>query len=180
VDQAGRHARSRPGAHHRLRLRAVDGRCPPHGRPPPGGPGAGDRGLGRGLAGARGPRGHGVRVCQQPVPGTRPRQCAPAPETPRFARGGADDVAGAGRTVLALALMSKYRVLLVDDEPTILKSLGDYFEKLGHEVHRAANGKEGIATFERVRPDVTILDLKLPDMSGLDVLQVMRRKNATV
>ncbi|MSR06163.1 MAG: response regulator [Gemmatimonadetes bacterium] len=76
--------------------------------------------------------------------------------------------------------MAKYRVLFIDDEPAILKSLGDYFQKLGHEVHRAANGKEGLATFERVRPDVVVLDLKLPDMSGLDVLEAIRRKHATV
>jgi len=76
--------------------------------------------------------------------------------------------------------MAKYRILFVDDEPAILKSLGDYFEKLGHEVHRADSGKLGIATFERVRPDVTVLDLKLPDMNGLEVLEIMRRKNATV
>ena len=76
--------------------------------------------------------------------------------------------------------MPKYRILFVDDEPAILKSLGDYFEKLGHEVHRADNGKNGIAAFERARPDVTILDLKLPDISGLEVLEAIRRKNATV
>jgi two-component system response regulator HydG len=76
--------------------------------------------------------------------------------------------------------MASYKVLFVDDEPAILKSLGDYFEKLGHEVHRAETGKAGIAAFERVRPDVTVLDLKLPDVSGLDVLETIRRKNATV
>src|SRR6267143_5118881 len=76
--------------------------------------------------------------------------------------------------------MARYKILFVDDEPAILKSLGDYFTKLGHEVHLASTGNEGIATFERVRPDVSVLDLKLPDMSGLELLEVMRRKNATV
>ncbi len=74
----------------------------------------------------------------------------------------------------------RYRVLLVDDEPAILRSLGDYFEKIGHEVHRADTGRGGIATFERVKPDVTVLDLKLPDISGLEVLETLRRQNATV
>ena len=76
--------------------------------------------------------------------------------------------------------LPRYRVLLIDDEPSILKSLGDYFERLGHEVSRADAGKSGIAAFERVKPDVTVLDLKLPDMSGLEVLGALRRKNATV
>ena len=76
--------------------------------------------------------------------------------------------------------MPRYRVLFVDDEPAILKSLGDYFEKLGHDVYRADTGKGGIAMFERVKPDVTVLDLKLPDVSGLEVLQAIRRNNAAV
>jgi two-component system response regulator HydG len=75
---------------------------------------------------------------------------------------------------------NRYRVLFVDDEPAILKSLGEYFEKLGHEVFRADTGKGGLATYERVKPDVTILDLKLPDISGLEVLGSLRQKNATV
>jgi two-component system response regulator HydG len=76
--------------------------------------------------------------------------------------------------------MARYRILFVDDEPAILKSLGDYFEKLGHEVFRADTGKGAIATFDKVKPDVTILDLKLPDISGLEVLGTLRQKNATV
>lgn len=76
--------------------------------------------------------------------------------------------------------MPRYRVLFVDDEPAILRSLGDYFEKLGHEVFRADTGKSGVAMFERVKPDVTVLDLKLPDISGLEVLQQLRRSNGTV
>jgi DNA-binding NtrC family response regulator len=76
--------------------------------------------------------------------------------------------------------LARYRVLFIDDEPAILKSLGDYFEKLGHDVYRADTGKAGIAMFERVKPDVTVLDLKLPDITGLDVLKAVRRHNATV
>jgi DNA-binding response OmpR family regulator len=76
--------------------------------------------------------------------------------------------------------LPRYRVLFVDDEPAILRSLGDYFEKLGHDVYRADTGKAGIAMFDRVKPDVTVLDLKLPDVSGLEVLASVRRQNATV
>ena len=76
--------------------------------------------------------------------------------------------------------MPRYRILFVDDEPAILKSLGEYFEKIGHEVFRADTGKGGISTFDKVKPDVTVLDLKLPDMSGLEVLSAIRQKNATV
>jgi len=76
--------------------------------------------------------------------------------------------------------LPRYSVLFIDDEPSILKSLGDYFVKLGYEVFRADTGKGGIATHERAKPDVTVLDLKLPDMSGLEVLEALRKQNATV
>lgn len=73
-----------------------------------------------------------------------------------------------------------YRILFVDDDPSVLRALGGYFERLGHEIHRAASGKEGIAVYERVRPDVTVLDLSMPEMSGMKVLEVLRRQSATV
>jgi DNA-binding NtrC family response regulator len=73
-----------------------------------------------------------------------------------------------------------YRILLIDDEPSILQSLGAYFEALGYEVSRAETGKGGIAMYDRVKPDVTILDLKLPDISGLAVLNALRIQNAMV
>lgn len=76
--------------------------------------------------------------------------------------------------------MSPYRILLVDDEPDVLRSIGAYFEKLGHEVFRAANGEEALATFERAQPHVTILDYQLPDMSGMDVLGRLKRRHAVV
>src|SRR6266508_3026369 len=71
-------------------------------------------------------------------------------------------------------------LLLVDDEAAILKSVGDYFERIGFEVWREARGEEGIETFKRVRPDVVILDLHLPDTSGLVVLEQLRRDGAAV
>src|SRR6266540_7282388 len=71
-------------------------------------------------------------------------------------------------------------LLLVDDEAAILKSVGDYFERIGFEVWREARGEEGIETFKRVRPDVVILDLHRPDTSGLVVLEQLRRDGAAV
>jgi DNA-binding NtrC family response regulator len=71
-------------------------------------------------------------------------------------------------------------LLLVDDEAAILKSVGDYFERIGFEVWRETRGEEGIETFKRVRPDVVILDLHLPDTSGLVVLERLRRDGAAV
>ncbi|MBI4541797.1 MAG: response regulator [Gemmatimonadetes bacterium] len=72
------------------------------------------------------------------------------------------------------------RILIVDDDEAVLKALSDYFARLGYEVVRAGTGKQGIAGYSSQEPDVTILDLKLPDMDGLQVLDVLRRKKALV
>ena len=71
-------------------------------------------------------------------------------------------------------------LLLVDDDQAVLRAIGDYFERLGYEVLREATGDAGVETFKRVRPDVVILDLNLPDASGLDVLERLRRENGAV
>ncbi|NIM52155.1 MAG: response regulator [Gemmatimonadales bacterium] len=76
--------------------------------------------------------------------------------------------------------MAPPKVLFIDDDPDVLRSLGDYFEQQGHEVHRAPSGKEGIALWDRVQPEVTVLDLYMPEMNGLEVLEVLRRKRAMV
>ena len=71
-------------------------------------------------------------------------------------------------------------LLLVDDDASVLRAIGDYFERLGYEVLREATGDAGVETFMRVRPDVVILDLNLPDASGLVVLEQLRRENGAV
>ena len=72
------------------------------------------------------------------------------------------------------------RILVVDDDEAVLKGLGDYFSRLGYEVIRAATGKEGLAGFKSQSPDVTILDLRLPDIDGIQILEMMREKKALV
>lgn len=76
--------------------------------------------------------------------------------------------------------MATYRILFVDDDPAVLRSLGDYFERLGHEVYRASSGKEGIKLFEQHQPDVVVLDLFMPEMPGMEVLEVLVRRQAMV
>lgn len=76
--------------------------------------------------------------------------------------------------------MKKLRILFIDDEPSILNVLGKYFSKLGNEVLLAGSGEEGIGLFEQAQPHVTVLDLTMPGMSGIEVLEVLRRQNASV
>ena len=72
------------------------------------------------------------------------------------------------------------RVLLVDDDNGILTSLGTFFERHGYVVSKASTGQQGIQAFQQQEPDVTVLDLGLPDMNGMQVLEVLRQNRAAV
>jgi len=71
-------------------------------------------------------------------------------------------------------------LLLVDDDVAVLRAIGEYFERTGYEVWRDGSGERAIETFQRVRPDVVLLDLQLPDSNGLVVLERLRREGAAV
>lgn len=66
------------------------------------------------------------------------------------------------------------RVLVIDDEPQILRALRINLSVRGYEVSTAATGAEALRSAADHRPDVVILDLGLPDMSGIDVLAGLR------
>lgn len=68
-------------------------------------------------------------------------------------------------------------VLIVEDELSYLEALKVTLEPEGFAIRPAADGRSGIASFEANRPDVILLDLMLPDISGLDVLRTIRRKS---
>jgi diguanylate cyclase (GGDEF)-like protein len=63
------------------------------------------------------------------------------------------------------------RILIVDDESALLELLGEYLRDQGHEVCAAETGASGLDLYHSEMPDLVLLDLKLPDMSGLDVLK---------
>jgi len=71
-------------------------------------------------------------------------------------------------------------VLLIDDDADLLRALGDYFDRIGYEVAGAATGEAGFEAFDRLRPDVVILDLHLPDVGGLDVLEQLKSRGGSV
>jgi DNA-binding NtrC family response regulator len=71
-------------------------------------------------------------------------------------------------------------VLLIDDDVDVLRSIGNYFERLSYEVTRELSGEAGLATFDRLRPEVVVLDLRLPGMDGLEVLEHLRQRDAAV
>ncbi len=69
------------------------------------------------------------------------------------------------------------KVLVVDDEPQIVKVVKAYLEKAGFQVVTAVNGPDALAIFARERPDFMILDLNLPGLDGLDVCRTVRRQS---
>jgi two-component system response regulator HydG len=71
-------------------------------------------------------------------------------------------------------------LLLVDDDIAVLRAIGEYFERIGYAIWRTGSGTEAVETFQRIRPDVVLLDLQLPDSDGLGVLEQLRREGAAV
>jgi Response regulators consisting of a CheY-like receiver domain and a winged-helix DNA-binding domain len=69
------------------------------------------------------------------------------------------------------------KILLVDDEPQVLAICHDYLKVSGYDVVIATDGLQGLAAARRERPDLIVLDLILPEMDGLDVCRVIRRKS---
>lgn len=72
--------------------------------------------------------------------------------------------------------MSK-KILVVDDEPEIVKLVRAYLEQAGFAVVSATDGQEALAVFRHEHPNLVILDLNLPGMDGLDVCRAMRRSS---
>jgi two-component system, OmpR family, alkaline phosphatase synthesis response regulator PhoP len=69
------------------------------------------------------------------------------------------------------------RVLVIDDEPSIVKLVSAYLKPEGYEVHTAADGLAGLKAASAFKPDVIVLDIMLPGMDGLEVLQHLRRES---
>jgi two-component system alkaline phosphatase synthesis response regulator PhoP len=68
-------------------------------------------------------------------------------------------------------------ILVVDDEPRIVKQARDYLEKSGFRVTTAGDGRTALAVARHERPDLIVLDLNLPEMDGLDVCRALRRES---
>ncbi len=70
-------------------------------------------------------------------------------------------------------------VLVVDDEPEILKMVAKIMEARGHRVTMAKDGQEALDAVVRDRPDVLILDLNLPKMDGFEVCKKLKTDPGT-
>lgn len=69
------------------------------------------------------------------------------------------------------------KILIVDDEIKIVEVVKSYLENSGYSVYEAYNGKEALDKFEKVNPNLVILDLMLPDMTGEEICKALRKKS---
>ncbi len=68
-------------------------------------------------------------------------------------------------------------ILVVDDEPTLRETLADGLEAEGFRVVVAADGREALSRFRAERPDLVVLDLMLPELSGVEVCRIIRAES---
>ena len=70
-------------------------------------------------------------------------------------------------------------ILVVEDEPTLRETLADALEADGFRVLTAADGRQALTRFRAERPDLVLLDVMLPELSGVEVCRILRAESAT-
>lgn len=74
--------------------------------------------------------------------------------------------------------MMNYKVLIADDEKNVLKMLTTVFSHAGNQIVCADNGKDALRLFKQDKPDIVLMDIRMPEMSGIESLQLMRKFDA--
>jgi len=72
--------------------------------------------------------------------------------------------------------MHRKKILIVDDELSILVPLQFLMEKEGYETKLAQSGKEAFEKIDQIRPDLILLDIMLPDLDGYEIYQMIRQR----
>jgi DNA-binding NtrC family response regulator len=72
-------------------------------------------------------------------------------------------------------MAGKARILIVDDNENMLETLSDILQEQGYETETAKTGKEAIRKAKNIPINIAIIDIKLPDITGIEVLQTFRR-----
>ena len=85
----------------------------------------------------------------------------------------------ADRLERAIRDAAPMKLLIIDDEPAITETLETKFRKEGFSTFIADSAEEGMRLFKRVKPDLIILDIMLPNRSGFDLCKAIRKENAT-
>ncbi len=72
------------------------------------------------------------------------------------------------------------RILFVDDDLNLLRIYYDVLSEEGYEVILAKDGKEAISKFDKLKPDIVIMDIRMPVMDGIEALNVLLGKNRQI
>lgn len=67
------------------------------------------------------------------------------------------------------------RILVIDDVPGVRRSIAALLSRAGHEVSEAADGVAGVETARRLKPDVALVDMLMPEQDGIETLEALRR-----
>jgi DNA-binding response OmpR family regulator len=78
----------------------------------------------------------------------------------------------------ALVSAAGKRILIVDDEPGVIELLEMALKKEGFQIETAADGQEAVEKIMKARPDLIILDLKLPRIPGIEILRILQANDA--
>src|SRR5262245_22088531 len=76
-------------------------------------------------------------------------------------------------------VMAKPRILIIEDERTLVKTLEYNFEREGYEVIASHDGTEGLRKAQTILPDLVLLDLMLPGLNGLEICRELRAGERT-
>lgn len=76
--------------------------------------------------------------------------------------------------------MEKKKILVVDDDITLLEMYKERLELAGYEVDTATNGEEGIKKAQEGKPNLILLDIMMPRVNGFDVMDSLKKHQATV
>src|SRR5574337_1214798 len=69
------------------------------------------------------------------------------------------------------------KILVIDDEPSIVKLVSAYLKPEGYEVYTATDGTSGLKAARAYKPDLIVLDVMLPGIDGLELLSRLRRES---
>lgn len=76
--------------------------------------------------------------------------------------------------------MAPLPILIIDDEPAVLEGLREFLEDEGYEVHEAREGRKGLDVFRAVDPHLVMTDLRMPGISGIELIEEMKRLKSEV
>ena len=68
-----------------------------------------------------------------------------------------------------------YKILLADDDPDAVEFLSYNLRNEGYRVYKSYNGNEAISSAEKVKPELILLDIMMPDMNGLEVCRKLKK-----